>query len=126
MDKISIIGSGWLGLPLAKAFQESSYEVLASFRNTTTRFELHNEGINSILVDLETNKIPEEILMCDIMCVLISPSKNDNYVQAIENLVKKLKDREIRQIVFISSTSVYLDNGEREKAKRVPWMKTVL
>lgn len=112
MNKITIIGSGWLGLPLAKQLQENSYDVLASFRNTTTRFNLHQENINSIKIDLTTTgKVPDEIFHRDVLCILISPSKNDKYVEVLKNFSNNPQLKYLKQIIFISSSSVYEDSS---------------
>jgi nucleoside-diphosphate-sugar epimerase len=110
MDKVSIVGSGWLGLPLAKLLQESSYDVLASFRNTTTRFNLHQENINAIKIDLSTSEIPDTVFNRDILCILIPPSKNDNYVAVIKKISDNPRVKFLKQVIFISSTSVYEDS----------------
>lgn len=114
MDKVTIIGAGWLGLPLAKQLLDSSYDVLATYRNTTTRFYLHEENINSVKLNLQCNEIPSEIFNCNVLCILIPPSKNDNYVQIIKNLADDPKLKLLRQVVFISSTSIYEDSSEEK------------
>ena len=107
MEKITIIGSGWLGLGLAKHLKENRYDVLASYRNQTTKFNLYEEGINAIKLDLNTDEIPDDIFYRDVLCILIPPSKNENYVQMISKITQNPKLKHLRQIIFISSTSVY-------------------
>ena len=110
MEKITIIGSGWLGLSLAKQLQESGYDVLASFRNNVTKFNLYQENINSIKLDLNINNMPDEIFYRDILCILIPPSKNDDYLQIMKKISHNPKIKNLKQIIFISSTSVYEDS----------------
>jgi len=112
MEKITIIGSGWLGLGLAKHLKENRYDVLASYRNQTTKFNLYEEGINSIKLDLNTDEIPDDIFYRDVLCILIPPSKNENYVQMISKITQNPKLKHLRQIIFISSTSVYENTPE--------------
>ena len=119
MEKITIIGSGWLGLGLAKHLKENRYDVLASFRNQTTKFNLHERGINAIKLDLNTDELPDEIFYRDVLCILIPPSKNENYVQMLSKITQNPKLKHLRQIVFISSTSVY-ENTPEPKSEQSP------
>ena len=112
MEKITIIGSGWLGLSLAKHLKENRYDVLASYRNQTTKFNLYERGINAIKLDLNTDELPDEIFYRDVLCILIPPSKNENYVQMISKITQNPKLKHLRQIIFISSTSVYENTPE--------------
>jgi 3-hydroxyisobutyrate dehydrogenase-like beta-hydroxyacid dehydrogenase len=47
MTKISILGCGWLGLPLAKAIVENGFSVKGSTTSTDKLTALENAGINS-------------------------------------------------------------------------------
>ena len=53
MNKISIIGLGWLGLPLAKNLQEKGYEVIGSTTTGEKVKKLEAEGITSVQFSLE-------------------------------------------------------------------------
>lgn len=45
MTKISILGCGWLGLPLAKALIENGFSVKGSTTSTDKLTALENDGI---------------------------------------------------------------------------------
>lgn len=107
MQTITILGAGWLGLSLAKELKNNNYDVLATYRNSMTKYDLYEANINAIKLDLTVDDIPNEVFYRDIICILIPPSKNDNYVQILEKIAKNNKIANLKQVIFISSTSVY-------------------
>ena len=55
--KISILGCGWLGLPLAKSLLSKSYEVKGSTTSESKIDLLKNAGISPFQIQLEENQI---------------------------------------------------------------------
>jgi nucleoside-diphosphate-sugar epimerase len=112
-NRIGIIGCGWLGLPLAKTLILNNYKVKGS---TTTKNKLEilkKEGIEPYLIEITKNSISESIKSflneLDILIINIPPKirKNSevNYSNKIQNIINKTS--KIKNILFISSTSVY-------------------
>jgi len=101
---ISILGSGWLGLPLANHFIEAGHTVKASTTSQNRLHELRQAGIHPFLINIDslTNNIGD-FLQADILIVNI-PSKN---VAGFRHLVSELATSNIQNILFVSSTSVY-------------------
>ena len=52
MTKISILGCGWLGLPLAKALLKKKFHVNGSTTTVEKLDVLKDEGINPFLIDI--------------------------------------------------------------------------
>lgn len=114
---ISIIGCGWLGLPLAKQFIENDYAVKGSTTSVEKLALLKSVGIEPYLVSIDEEKIEGNITNCldasDIVIINIPPSirkhTNANFVKRIQNLIPYLENSTIKKVLFVSSTSVYAD-----------------
>lgn len=117
MRRISIVGCGWLGLPLAKRFIEEGHVV----KGSTTRMErisdLESAGIQAFQLKAEDGKWQGEhlfdFLQCDVLIIAIPPGTKRNpdslhaeEVRALLDTISTLKIT-IEKIIYISSTSVY-------------------
>lgn len=103
MRTISILGSGWLGLPLAKSLVNEGHEVNCSSRNEKKFDQIKGTGAKPFIVDLDTEEgyndfLKSEILICGIT------SKN---VLGFKKLIAGLNPSKISKVIFISSSSVY-------------------
>lgn len=105
MKTISILGTGWLGLPLAKHFIASDYRVKASTTRKSRLPELEQIGAEPYVIDIDTGDDMAEFLQADILIINI-PSKN---IDGFRSLIEHIKHSDIQQILFVSSTSVYQD-----------------
>ena len=117
MPQISILGCGWLGLPLAKALLEKGFSVNGSTTSENKLTILENFGIKPFLITVSSEGIQgnlndflndSEILIIDIPPKLKSDT-NENFVAKIQNLVLEIEKYSIKKVLFISSTSVYSD-----------------
>jgi nucleoside-diphosphate-sugar epimerase len=118
MKQISILGCGWLGLPLAKSLLEKGFSVNGSTTSEDKLTVLENCGIKAFQIEVSQNGITGDmnsflknsgILIIDIPPKLKSIS-NENFVKKIENLIPFIKKASIQKVIFISSTAVYNDN----------------
>ncbi|MFC5270299.1 SDR family oxidoreductase [Adhaeribacter terreus] len=110
--KISILGCGWLGLPLAEAFVRQGYEVHGSTTTPEKLTLLAEKQILPYQIELNTLELkPENQLFFDneILIVNIPPKRNsgNNYAQQINNLQQALLRSTVKKVIFVSSTSVY-------------------
>ena len=104
MKNISILGSGWLGLPLYQELSKNN-DVKLSTRSISKKNEFKNEKVDSFLVDIDSKLDSKEIntfLQSDILIINI-PSKN---IEGFQKLIKYIIKSSIKKIIFISSTSV--------------------
>lgn len=103
---ISIIGCGWLGFPLAQSLVQKGFLVKGSTTSQEKVEVLKTAGIEPFLIDIENlQNTVEEFLKSEILIIAI-PSKN---IDAFKNLLLKIEHSEVRNVIFISSTSVYGD-----------------
>lgn len=125
MTQISILGCGWLGLPLAKALLENEFSVKGSTTSIEKISVLENLGIQPYLINLtpilskgedeengniESFLANSKILIIDIPPKLRGDSK-ENFVSKIKNTIPYIEKSSIEKVLFISSTSVYGDNN---------------
>jgi nucleoside-diphosphate-sugar epimerase len=122
MNKISILGCGWLGLPLAKSLLAKGYEVKGSTTSESKLEVLKNAGISPFQIHLEENqiigKIEDFLKETDVMIIDIPPglrrdfstSNEMTFVNKIKNLIPFIEKSGIQKVIFVSSTSVYGDD----------------
>ncbi|RYU94993.1 NAD(P)H-binding protein [Emticicia agri] len=114
MKTISIIGCGWLGLPLGKYLSEKDYLVKGSTTHPEKLAILQENGVEPYLLKLNPqleceyvdNFLDSEVLIINIP-PKISLQKTDAHVEQIANLLKVVENSSIKKIIYISSTSVY-------------------
>ena len=114
---ISILGCGWLGLPLAKKLIENGFSIKGSTTSEEKLVVLEANKIQPYLIALYEDKITgnitnflneSEILIIDIPPKLRG-SQSENFVSKIKNLIVEIEKSAIKKVLFISSTSVYGD-----------------
>jgi len=102
--RISILGCGWLGLPLANDLINKGYEVYGSTTSHYKIKELAKKGIKPFLIDIsKTDDNMREFLNSEILIIAIT-SKN---IKDIKNLIVNIEELEVQKVLFISSTSIY-------------------
>ncbi len=109
MNTVSIIGLGWLGLPLAHHLKTQGWKITGTKRTTLAVQQIQEEeGIDCIQLDLSLSYIPSEILNSQRMIINIPPSRSeDNYVEGIKRLVSLGILQNLKHVIFVSSTSVF-------------------
>lgn len=120
MRQISILGCGWLGLPLAKALLKKGFLVKGSTTSMEKISLIKTAGIEPFIIQLEEEKISDSItdFLADsqILIVDIPPklrgNSNENFVAKIATLIPFVENSTIEKVLFVSSTSVYGENNE--------------
>lgn len=113
---ISILGCGWLGVPLAKDLLENGFSVKGSV-TSPDKFELlRKEGILPYQVIVNENEsVVNDITFfdCDVLIISIPPRRIEGiervFPAQIAQLIPLIKNAGIKKVLFISSTSVYPD-----------------
>ena len=117
MKKISVLGCGWLGLPLAKSLLENGFLVKGSTTSLEKISILNQAGIDAFQIEITENKIignfdqfleNSKLLIIDIPPKLRGNS-TENFVAKIQNLIPFIEKSSVDKVIFISSTSVYED-----------------
>ena len=121
-EKISILGCGWLGLPLAKSLLSKGYEVKGSTTSESKLDVLKNAGISPFKIQLEAQQIigtieeflnESDVLIIDIPPGLrreISSLEEMTFVNKVKTLIPFIEKSGIQKVIFVSSTSVYGDS----------------
>lgn len=122
MRSVSIVGLGWLGLPLARHLKNLGWEVKGSKRTHEGVEQMRLLRLETYYLELtpEINADPDdlsELLQVDALVINVPPSQYffdmGNYVKGVQNLVAEALLHNIQHIIFISSTSVFPDiNGD--------------
>ncbi len=112
-ERISILGCGWLGLPLAKFLTGEGYRVKGSTTRTEKFDTIRAAGTEPyrILLGDRVEGDFAGFLDSDILVVDIPPGRDEdavgNHVSQISQLIDALVESPVRSVLFVSSTSVY-------------------
>lgn len=103
IKKISVFGCGWLGKPLAVSLLGQGCKMLGTARQQENINELISLGIDAYQFELGDDDFNTELLNADIAIIAIPSKAIDDF----EKLLKRIKSSKIKNIIFVSSTSVY-------------------
>lgn len=113
---ISILGCGWLGMPLALRFLTEGFQVKGSTTTPGRLAQLENMGIQPSLVHLQEEadlKALTTFLEADVLVISFPPGlragKAEAYLQQMHVLAAALNQVATPHLLFTSSTSVYPD-----------------
>lgn len=113
--QISIIGCGWLGLPLAEHLIKKKCTIKGSTTSPSKLEHLKSCGIHPYRIQLNSEEIIGDISSflagSDIVIINIPPglrkNPNKNHIKEIELLVKHIEAQQVKHVLYISSTSVF-------------------
>jgi len=115
--KISILGCGWLGLPLAKRLLAEGHIVKGSTTDRDKLSKLTQEGITPYEIKIYVEGIQGDITSflsdAELLIIDIPPGlRNDpdaNFIGRIGRLKDFIEKSGVSKVIFVSSTSVYED-----------------
>lgn len=112
--KISILGCGWLGFPLAKSLVEKGWQVQGSTTTPQKLQVLQEAGIKPFLITLDAGPDLSNPAFFDagVLFINVPPSRKlaqSGYLDKMQSLLASIQNSTVRKVVFISSTSVYGD-----------------
>lgn len=115
--QISILGTGWLGLPLAKALLKEKYIIKGSTTSEDKLTNLKDVGIHPSLIKVKESgpkgSIDSFLEGSEILIINIPQglrrNPESNFVDKIRNLMPFIAQSTIKKTLFISSTSVFSD-----------------
>ncbi|ADR23283.1 NAD(P)-dependent oxidoreductase [Marivirga tractuosa] len=109
MASVSILGCGWLGLPLGKKLIAEGYEVKGSTTSTSKIPKLEEAGINAFTIDLPNKSSVSEFFNSEYLIINIPPRTSkkgvDHHVESLKSILNKIPLGQ--KIIYISATSVY-------------------
>ncbi len=120
ISRISVLGCGWLGLPLAEALIDKGYKVKGS---TTTESKLNgflDKGINPYYINLTPIVQARDIkgfMDAELVIINIPPGTRTRsalfHIEQMQHLLPYLEKSSAENVIYVSSTSVYPNtNGE--------------
>ncbi|MFN8357919.1 MAG: NAD(P)H-binding protein [Spirosomataceae bacterium] len=113
MNRISIIGCGWLGLPLGRHLVREGYQVTGSTTSAGKMDLLRQAGIHPVLLKFspEPQGNLQTLLEADVVIISIPPRAGQYgdafHPQQIQFLAEALQGHANLHLLYISSTSVY-------------------
>ncbi len=118
MKVISILGCGWLGLPLAKNLISKGYLLKGSTTTAHKLSALKMLGIDPYLVQFPVSdySVLSGFFATDVLVVAIPPGRKnrdnqDNYRRMANQLIELLPNSKVKKLILSSSTSVYGDTN---------------
>lgn len=117
MSQISILGCGWLGLPLAKSLLSKNHNLKTSTTSPEKIANLEKLGLNPYLISI-SNVIEGDISGflkdTEILIVDFPPNlrtnDNDDFTAKIKNLIPEIEKSSVSKVLYVSATSVYDDD----------------
>lgn len=117
--KISVVGCGWLGLPLAVSLVQKGHTVLGSTTSNEKLKTLESAGIAPYLLKFDPMPVGEkfnQLFKTECLIINIPPGRKTNTPQHFEEQIKYLKyltiQHQIPKVIFVSSTSYYPNTND--------------
>ena len=132
MQQISILGCGWLGLPLAESLIKGGFTINGSTTSPDKIDTLTSAGIHPFLISLAPDAIEgnielflreSEILIIDIPPKLRGENK-ESFTDKIKMLIPHIEASGVSKVLFVSSTSVYADDNSVVTEETIPQPQT--
>ncbi|MFT5171128.1 MAG: nucleoside-diphosphate-sugar epimerase, partial [Candidatus Marinamargulisbacteria bacterium] len=115
---VSILGCGWLGLPLAKTLLSLDFEVGGSTREKNRYALLQAAGIKAIQLDVTNLESMEHnrVFFDRKILIVTLPFKRSftqpgEYKKQIDAVIRMAEQSLTDWVIFTSSTSIYSDGG---------------
>lgn len=116
MNTISILGCGWLGLPLAEKLLQEGFVVNGSTTTIEKIESLKIKGVNPFLIDIHNiEKSIVDFLDSETLIICITGKKQNSF----KALINIIEDSKVQNVLFISSTSVYKSDNAIATEKTV-------
>ena len=119
---ISILGCGWLGLPLGKFLISKGFSVKGSVTDTNKFEILSDAGISPYRIVLNETVaivVDQTFFDCDVLIISIPPRRTNHieriFPAKIAQLIPFILESGLSNVLFISSTSVYPDKNQLAK-----------
>lgn len=125
-NKISILGCGWYGLELAKELIKNGYIVKGSTTTPDKLESLQQAGILPYLINFteEENRVDHEFFDCELLIISIPPKRSTaeqhTFLSKIQKIAAAAIIGNVKQVIFISATSVYGDDNQQVDEHTIP------
>ena len=110
IERIAIVGCGWLGAPLAEFYLEKGLLVYGTTRTPSKATLLAQKGVHMHLLNDFTDDLTW-LASVDVLVLNIPPSSfGAEYPRFMAHIVRFISEE--TNVIFISSTSVYHDQNK--------------
>jgi len=99
-----VLGTGWLGFPLAEHLVSKGVDVKGSTRSSDRQRVLKEKGINAFIIDVANKNFGLDSFFDSDILIINIPFKG---VSEFSCLIEKIEQSKVTHVIFISSTSVY-------------------
>ena len=111
MKRVTIVGLGWLGEPLALRFQQLGYQVFGTSTSMEKVRRLSQSNIHTqYWISDQASVPPEGLCFSDSLVLTIPPSRCPDYIETITKLCQLAAAQGCQHVLYVSSTSVYGSN----------------
>lgn len=129
---VGIAGVGWLGFPLARHLQLLGYTVKGSVTSLEKASKLQRNGLDVYPITLSDHGIQGPVSAflkeVDTLIIMIPPGLRRNtgsdYVLKMAYFLEAVKESSVKELILISSTSVYGDAQGKVTEKDIPKPET--
>jgi nucleoside-diphosphate-sugar epimerase len=116
--KIAIAGMGWLGKPFAQHLLTLGYTVKGSVTSIKKATQLQQNGFDAYSVEISeggvTGFVKEFLKTVTTLVIMIPPGlrreTGADYVLKMSHFLAEIEQTEVKNVILISSTSVYDDS----------------
>ena len=108
-NSISILGSGWLGLPLSDALEQSGHRVYLSTRCHNKEKQLSDQGKNMFQLTVDPTQLQGDFasfLQSDVLIVNIPPDRKNSQPGQFSQILPLIEQSSVEKVILVSSTSV--------------------
>ncbi|MBN2527354.1 MAG: SDR family NAD(P)-dependent oxidoreductase [Deltaproteobacteria bacterium] len=106
---ISILGSGWLGYPLALRFVQKKYDVKTSCTSEAKLSQLQAIGTTPFVVNIDAlNKDADAFLQSELLVINIPADS----IKGHRALLQKILGSPVKNVILVSTTSVYPNENQ--------------
>jgi nucleoside-diphosphate-sugar epimerase len=116
--RISILGCGWYGLPLAKTLAGEGFSVKGSTTSPDKIPAIRQTGAAPCIINITATEenFDQEFFDCDILLISIPPKRSSTELHVFLDKIRRIAEiaaaAPVAQVIFISSTSVYGDHNQ--------------
>ena len=129
---IAIAGMGWLGLPLAQKLTTLGYTVKGSVTQLEKASDLQKKGFNVFPVTLSESGVLGAgipfLRDASVLIIMIPPGLRGNtgsdYVLKMVHFLDIIEKQKVKNVIFVSSTSVFGDAQGNVTEKDIPKPET--
>lgn len=116
IQQVSILGCGWLGLPLAKALISHGFNVKGSTTTEAKLEVLRKNRIQPFMLNLplQSDRV-KGFFDSEVIIIAFPPGLRNSseleYLEKIESLTPFIRSSPARLIIYIGTTSIYQSNN---------------